>query len=120
MQLWRNLFLRLFDMCTNFPRTIACKIHFRYEIGIVVFQPLPFCVEIKFPGTTHIVTQCNFIECHCENVQFVFGVGEVDIFYFSFATCIWKKKKKTQLLVQDNFVTLNLEVKFDVINIYKL
>lgn len=31
-----------------------------------------------------------------------------------------EKKKKTQLLVQDNFVTLNLEVKFDVINIYKL
>lgn len=69
--------------------------NFIYEIGIALFQLLCLCVEVRIPGTTHCYTSIDFIECSSENVKVAFSVGEVDIFYFPFATMYLETNKQT-------------------------
>lgn len=70
----------------------------------------------------HCCTSIDFTECsYDQNVKVAFGVRKVDVFYFPFATMYLKKKKKEkQLPEQDKFMALNIETKFDVVNIQKL
>lgn len=66
--------------------------NFIYEIRIALFQLLYLYVEVRIPGTTLCYTSIDFIECSSENVKVAFSVGEVDIFYFPFATMYLEKK----------------------------
>lgn len=90
------------------------KVSFIYEIRVAMFQQCLFSFEFRIPGTRHcyiniltlLSTAMRMLRSHlvfCQNWYFV-----------SLLTMYWKKNK---LLVLDNFIALNMQIKFAVVNV---